>query len=273
MLTREQYTALERDGYVKLGPLYPGDVLEAVRQRIEDLVAGRVDPNTVDWHTEAEFGSQRRYAGPDIPYRQIHRAWRDPVLYRAFCHRSVEHLLSPLMGPDIRIYLGTVFMKAAGHGNELRYHHHGAGRGVPRQITPDAHINLWTALDAASVENGCVRVIPGSHRRTHTIDGRDNEAAYLGDYSQIDPLIAELGEIPVEMAAGESFLLDARTLHASGWNRSGKNRRALVAFYLRADVDLEPYSHEPQEEAMKRQEKEQNMPACRWQDWHPLAGR
>jgi hypothetical protein len=266
MLTQEQHVALERDGFVKLGPLYPEDVLEVVRQRINDLIAGCVDPDTVDWHTEAEFGSERRYAGPDVPYRQIHRAWRDPVLYRAFCHRSVEHLLTPLMGPDIRLYLGTVFMKVAGYGNKLNYHHHGAGKGVPRQITPDAHINLWTALDAATCANGCVYVIPGSHRRTHAIGGEANEAIYGGDYSQINPLIDELGEIPVELAAGESFLLDARTLHASGFNRSSQSRRALVGFYVRAGIGLEPYSPDPAEDAAKRQEKEQNMPACQWQD-------
>jgi len=266
MLTTEQRTALDRDGYVKIGPLYPRELLDAIYQRIEDLIAGRIDPNIVDWHTETEFGNQRTYVGPDVPYRQIHNAWRDLALYRAFCHRSVESLLCPLMGQDIRIYLGTVFMKAAGYGNELNYHHHGSGWGVPQQLTPEAHINLWTALDEATLENGCVRVIPGSHQRTHWMERTDNEATYRGDYSQINPLIEELGETPIELAAGESFLLDARTLHASGWNRSAKNRRAMVAFYVRADVGLEPFSEDAQEDRAKRQEKERNMPACRWQD-------
>ena len=90
-------------------------------------------------------------------------------------------------------------------------------------------ITVWTALDDATVENGCMQVIPGSHKlgllseRGHTITPeqeaehcRDEQSAYL------------------EAPAGTAILLHNWLLHRSGINTIDRPRRAFSVCYMDA---------------------------------------
>src|SRR5439155_11205955 len=69
-------------------------------------------------------------------------------------------VLSELIGPDIKLFRNSLMMKPARHGSAKPYHQDSAYWS----IDPPALAWCWLALDEATEENGCMRVIRGSHR-------------------------------------------------------------------------------------------------------------
>jgi phytanoyl-CoA hydroxylase len=106
---------------------------------------------------------------------------------------------------------------------------------------------VWIALDDATVENGCLWVLPGSHRRGVLCPDRDQDdkrfdctiEAYDFPYRDEDA-------VPVEMPAGAALIFNGYLLHRSLQN-SGKHgyRRALTNHYMSAQ-SLLPWKDLPE---------------------------
>jgi len=109
--------------------------------------------------------------------------------------------------------------KPAGKGTVLPWHQDG---GRIWRLTGQPLLTLWLALDPATIANGCVQVVPGSHHlgllseHGHTITAAQ-QAAHCQP-AQCDDLVLEPGEL---------VLLHNLVLHASGTNASGQARRAF----------------------------------------------
>ena len=82
-------------------------------------------------------------------------------------------------------------------------------------------MTIWTALDPATVENGCMQVAPGSHRH-----GVINEMHFPSEADQAK-YAREEDCIYLEAEAGEAILLNNLLLHRSARNPTGKPRRGV----------------------------------------------
>lgn len=95
-------------------------------------------------------------------------------------------------------------------------------------------IGAWLALDDATVENGCLWVIPGSHRSGYLFPqrahGNPDEFDFAGESYGFD----EAGMLPVEVPAGAVVFFNGYLLHRSLKNRSTIYRRVLVNHYCNA---------------------------------------
>ena len=94
----------------------------------------------------------------------------------------------------------------------------------------DPLLTVWTALDPATRENGCVEIVPGSHRAgllnpEHGSGFLTPEQAEEASRSQTEWL---------ELAPGEAVLLHNWVLHRSDKNHSQQSRRALSVCYMDA---------------------------------------
>ena len=109
-------------------------------------------------YEDLEFG--RGWVGPSLSYRKIEKLERDP-LFRAWLESPLlEPVVRAVVGPDVAIYRATLFNKSAEGGTELPWHQDGGSFwGLDR----DPELQIWTALDDAPVEAGCVEVLDGSH--------------------------------------------------------------------------------------------------------------
>ena len=84
-------------------------------------------------------------------------------------------------------------------------------------------------LDDSNVENGTLRVVPGSHTRGKWRTRSDSDP--FGNL-EIDPALDdEAAAVPVEVPAGSVVYFGAFLVHKSAPNRSGKDRRALLYSY------------------------------------------
>jgi ectoine hydroxylase-related dioxygenase (phytanoyl-CoA dioxygenase family) len=114
--------------------------------------------------------------------------------------------------------------KPAQKGTILPWHQ---DAGLQWGLDRDPVVTIWTAIDPATKENGCVRVVPGTHRLGllsewgHTITP-EQEAMYCPE----DKVVY------LEAEAGEAILLHNWLLHGSGVNTIDIPRRAFSVCYM-----------------------------------------
>ncbi len=92
----------------------------------------------------------------------------------------------------------------------------------------------WIAMDDATVENGCLWVVPGSHRNGYLFPQRKHESADEYDFAPESFGFDEALAIPVEVNAGDVVFFNGYLLHKSLKNRSEGYRRVLVSHYMNA---------------------------------------
>jgi phytanoyl-CoA hydroxylase len=104
-------------------------------------------------------------------------------------------------------------------------------------------IGAWIAIDDATVENGCLWILPGSHRSGYLHPQRDHGRPDEFDSSKESFGFDETGAVPVEVNAGTVVFFNGYLLHRSLKNRSNIHRRVLVNHYMNA-WSLLPWSIE-----------------------------
>ena len=103
----------------------------------------------------------------------------------------------------------------------------------------DPQITIWTALDPATIANGCVYIAP---RRHHALINPTHSSGFMTD-DQAQTLVAEADTIPLEMEAGEAVLLHNYLPHSSGVNSTAIARRAFSVCYMDA-ATVDSHNHE-----------------------------
>jgi ectoine hydroxylase-related dioxygenase (phytanoyl-CoA dioxygenase family) len=96
-----------------------------------------------------------------------------------------------------------------------------------------AKISIWIAMDDATVANGCLKVIPGSH-----LDFLDHNISDTNKFknSIADDALADREQISVEMAKGDALFFHDLLLHSSYENKSGKDRWSIIPTYRDAAI-------------------------------------
>lgn len=235
MFTPEERAQWEDQGYLRLGRVASEDQLKAMRERIDDLMMGRLPNGHLYFQRDSgtgEYGSLKfgdgRWDSPTFNYRKIERLERDPVFLTYIRHPRFREITEAVYGPEVSIYRAMFMNKPAKRGTILPYHQ---DAGSQWSLTKDPILTVWTALDDATIAKGCVQVIPGSHllgllsERGHTITP-EQEAKYA----------REEDGVFLEAEAGEAILLHNLLLHRSGVNREDTPRRAFSVCYMEAST-------------------------------------
>jgi ectoine hydroxylase-related dioxygenase (phytanoyl-CoA dioxygenase family) len=236
-MTDQQWQQYERDGYLKLGRLLSDADLAAMQRRIDDIMLGRarLDYSRLLMQLDSDSGKYedagpqtRGFKSATLNYRKIQDLEADD-LFLAYLQRPIfRDICARTYGADVPVasYRAMFMNKPARKGTFLPWHQ---DRWV--SLDRDPVVTLWTALDPATVANGCVQVIPGSHK--------------LGLVNPSHPsgfLTPELAAkycptakvVYLELAAGEVALLHNWLLHASDVNQSDISRRAFSVCYMDA---------------------------------------
>ncbi len=95
-------------------------------------------------------------------------------------------------------------------------------------------VGAWVAIDDATVENGCLWVLPGSHRSGYLYPLRPHERPEESDTAPESYGFDDTAELPVELEAGSVLFFNGYLLHRSKPNRSDGFRRTFVGHYLNA---------------------------------------
>jgi hypothetical protein len=236
-ISEAQWAQYERDGYLKLGTLLSDSELKSVQQRIDDIMLGKapVDYDRMMMQLDSESGKYEEvgpqtkgFKGATLNYRKMQDLEFDP-LFLAYIKRPIfREICAHVYGPETPIAaFRAMFMNKPAHkGTYLPWHQ---DRWV--FLDRDPLITVWTALDPATIANGCVQIIPGSHRA-----GLINPSHFSGfltpeqskQYARPDQVVF------LELKAGEVALLHNYLLHASDVNKTDCPRRAFSVCYMDA---------------------------------------
>ncbi|MDE0079402.1 MAG: phytanoyl-CoA dioxygenase family protein [Caldilineaceae bacterium] len=161
-------------------------------------------------------------------------------------HRHIAEVLTQVIGPNVKCMQSMLFIKATGKPGQAWHQDEFFIPTRDRTLT-----GAWIALDDATIENGCLWVIPGSHKRGIIWPQHDHDdprfdcagEAYGFPYSDED-------SIPVEVKAGALVFFNGYLLHRSFPNRAQSGyRRVLVNHYMSAESYL-PWRSPKEDEHM-----------------------
>ena len=142
---------------------------------------------------------------------------------------KILDLVEQLIGPDIVLWGSQAFCKPQGDGMEVPWHQD--GQFWP--IRPPATSTVWIALDDSLIENGCLRVIPGSHREKTLHQHLKEERSNIALHQQIDSgVFNPSSAIDVELEAGQMSLHDVHLIHGSNPNHSTRRRAGYAIRYM-----------------------------------------
>lgn len=234
-LSEQQWKTFQEQGYVHLGKVDAVE-LAALQQRIDDIMMGTadIDYDRMMMQLDRADGPGSK-PGPQSPghkeaslnYRKIQDLEMDPLflsylqkpLYREICERAYG------TQTDVACLRAMFMNKPSGLGSYLVWH-----QDRWTNLDRDPKITIWTALDPATKENGCVQVIPGSHDK---LLNPDHGSGFLSD-EMVEEVSKREDSIYLELEAGEVVLLHNWLLHTSDVNRSKQSRRAFSVCYMEA---------------------------------------
>ena len=166
---------------------------------------------------------------------KVFRLHRDPTFAAFATNERLLGLLANLFGPDIDVFLSQFIFKNPG---AMGQPWHQDSYYFP--FEPDHQVGIWLAVTEASIENGCLHVLPGSHVEPvheHVPDARPG-----ANYGYVEIVDHDMTEATaVLMDPGDLLVFDSHLMHRSTDNVSDGIRAAMVYHYSPAGtVDHTP---------------------------------
>lgn len=153
----------------------------------------------------------------------------DPALFEWLLDADVLDLVESLIGPDIALFSSHFICKPAGDGKPVPWHQDAHFWRDTIAPAGDA-ITVWLAIDPSTVENGCLRVIPGSHLAA--VEHQGNADSFFNQETSVDESLA----VDVELERGACSVHAAMLVHGSPPNRSSLRRCGYTMRYMPTTV-------------------------------------
>jgi len=217
MLSPEQIAGFAADGY--LAPLSALDAgaLADCRRSVEGFI-------------EARGGAA---AGVARGALRTKAHLRCPALLDLVRRPAILDAIEGLLGPDLLCRSVSIFLKEPGDPAHVAWHQDAAYWG----LEPPDVVTAWVALTDSTVENGALRVLPGSHRAPLLPHGPSGDPAnLLSNGQQITVAIDPGRSRTLPLRAGEMSLHHVGTAHSSEPNRSATRRIGVAIRYVAAHV-------------------------------------
>ncbi len=216
-LSRAQVAAYRRDGQVTADWRLPSDTVKAMRAALDRLVAGNRHLSS-----DSLFCPHLRAAGA--------QGLAGEDVWLGFARiPAILDMVEQLIGPDFLLWGTTVFGKPASVGKETPWHQD----GEYWPIRPLASCSAWVAIDDATPDNGCLRVLPGTHRARRLLRHRRRDGSDVTLHAELcDPSVDYATARDVVLEAGQISFHDVFLAHGSAPNRSGRRRAGYVCRYM-----------------------------------------
>jgi phytanoyl-CoA hydroxylase len=228
-LTAEQVAFFRENGYLLVGEILSAAEVEQLRERAEWIASGEAEHIPAHCLQVEPRVSRGEIAADDpiLSLRKLsHLAWYDEMMLAHARRSAITGRIASLLGPDLKLYQDQLFMKPPRVGSRQPYHQ---DQPLGFHIDPaDRMVTCWTALDDATLENGCLRVIPGTHR-TGVLPP---EVVQKYERQALEGRLK--AEVPLVLKAGECSFHHGHLLHSSFPNLSDRRRRGYAIHYVSA---------------------------------------
>ncbi len=235
-LTHVQQDQFWSDGYLVVEGAVDNDTLAHLRTQMDAWAEESRK------HTEP-YGEPTVDGRPRFDLEENHSAERPALrrinnpaeisdhFYKVMTDAPMVDMVATLIGPDVKYHHCKINSKLPGSKMVVHYH-----QDFP--YTPHTNDDIITALlllDDVDEGNGCLMVVPGTHKGT--IDSLYESGEFTG---KVNPVLEEeylKRQVPIEGKAGSVCLMHTRLLHGSETNLSKDRRRAIyLCVYSAADA-------------------------------------
>ena len=181
----------------------------------------------------------------DLPVlRKIENTRLHSEIFRNLAaHPPLIQTVQNLLGKDLLLFRSTLMLKPAHHGSAHALHQDSSYW----PMKPPSLVTASIALNQATPENGCFKVIPGSHKwglkEWGNIATQQDEA--IAKREDIDLS----GQIDISLEAGSALLFHSLLVHGSGPNRSPLPRNTALYAYFSPHVNYAPKAGAPREKS------------------------
>lgn len=241
----EQWAQYHRDGYIRLGKVLSSDELKALQDRIDAIMLGEadVDYDKMMMQLDSETGvygeagaMTKGHKGSTLNYRKIEQLEFDPIFLEYMQRPIFRELCAGVYGSHtpISCFRAMFMNKPANKGTQLPWH-----QDRWTSLDRDPLVTVWTALDPATIQNGCVQIIRGSHK--WGVINPEHGSGFLTP-ELAEEHVRKEDVIYCELEPGEVVLLHNWLLHSSDRNNSDVSRRAFSVCYMDARTS---YIHGP----------------------------
>jgi hypothetical protein len=170
---------------------------------------------------------QRRYPGRTGEDLSTELVAQDPFWVRLVSDDRLLDVAERFIGPDIALFASAYISKPPYTGKAVLWHQDGAFW----PLDPMRVVTLWLAIDRSTPENGCLRVIPGSHKEDlHDVRERDDAEAVFGVESAVG--VDESRAVDLVLDPGDVEVHHPNIMHGSNANDSPFRRCGLTIRYI-----------------------------------------
>ena len=247
MSPHEQRTHFEEQGYLAVPDLLSAKTLEACQHEIERLhqlaseLENSGDTRSGSFQREPFTENVDREDGLPV-LRKVENTRAFSEAFRDLASTpGLTSVVQNLIGQDLLLFRSTLMLKPAYHGSAHGLHQDSAYW----PMEPPTLVTVSIALNDATSDNGCIRVIPGSHKwglqewgHIARADGEERT-----DRKDVDVS----GQIDVPLKAGSAVCFHSLMVHGSGANKSPRPRNTALYAYFSPAVRYVPADGQPRE--------------------------
>nr|XP_026492009.1 phytanoyl-CoA dioxygenase, peroxisomal-like isoform X1 [Vanessa tameamea] len=230
LLSEEQRQFYMDNGYLVIKGLFDFATLYNYKQRFLQFCKGIVDRGSILVVKEASLKA-KGMTGEEL-INKLQDIHYDDVFMTYTEHPRLIDVVTQFIGPDIRVMNSMFINKPSGSTRhpphqDMFYFPFGPAEKI---------IAAWTAIDDVNVENGCLYVLPQSHKRNILYPHENIAAANNMYHGIVDPAVTSQPPVQLEMSPGDTVFFHPLLVHGSGANTSGRHRKCISAHYASAAV-------------------------------------
>jgi phytanoyl-CoA hydroxylase len=216
LLTEQQVAAYDSDGFVLLEQILDHGEVTIVREELDRFNAER--------EAQLKAGGDQGFSRADELVFTSHQVERSDVLRRFVTSQPFPGFLADLLGPDVVYDWDQTVYKQPETPRDFPWHQ---DTGYAYAEPQWGSITCWIPLVDATIENGCIWVVPGAHRQGTLKHWKTDIGMVCKE--------GDDGAVAVEAKVGDVIVFSSLTPHKSGPNLSQGVRKAYIAQYAVAE--------------------------------------
>ncbi len=244
MLTDEQIAAFERDGLLNSGPILDDSEIEEITHGLNRVLDVGPEGFAEGEPQPVSYRNMRASAEGGQAVWQIVNIWEaSPAFERLIYHPFIVKAISQLTGQrNLQVWHDQIQYKPAESGGATTWHQDAPLWPIIKPMTP---VSAWIPMDDADEENGCMWMVPGSHRwgnqmeflRTQSHLQTLEEFNSLAGFEPPDGVSPT--PVPWPVLRGEISFHHSLTWHGSPYNTSARPRRAIAIHFMTGEAKFD----------------------------------
>lgn len=230
LLSPEQVKQYEEEGYLVIRNGCSNDLIEAFNSHIYTIRSAAKLPDWADPHKGHEISDKDRFS-----VRLFNPHLHDGFSLQIMKLPIIRDTLPQLLGDEAVGIQSMYFYKSPGSPGQAAHQDYYYIDNNPNTLTA-----AWIAMEDVDEENGCLWVIPGSHKEGLLPHGRVKDVGEHEAWTDETEGADLSKQIPVVMKSGDIVFFHNLLIHSSGKNRTDNRwRRSYVCHYIRHDSTIE----------------------------------